>query len=435
MRWTRGPGLARFLLLALLVPGPVSPARGQNPYEAGKKAMEEARAAYRRRDYAAYAQGMREAVRLRPDQPTYLYFLAGAEALTRHPGEALRWLGRVASMGMIYEVAENADFASLAEDPGLAPILERFEKNKMPVGRGAPVVRIDQRGLLPEGIAFDARSGTFFVGSVHQRKILAVDGRTGAVRDFSEAADGLWGVFGMKVDPSRNALWVCTSALPEMEGFRKEDEGKAGLFRYDLAGGKLGGKFFPDPGGGKHLFGDLTVSARGDVYVSDSTSPDLFLLRRGRGRLEPYLAGGPFVSLQGLSLDDRGKVLYVADYSQGIFALDLKSRRPLLLPAPPGTTLLGLDGLYRHGSDLIAVQNGTSPNRVVRIRLSSDRSRVEALEVVEANTPDLTAPTLGVVEGDDFYLIANGEWDAFDEQTGIPDPTRFQPPVLLKIPL
>jgi len=39
-----------------------------------------------------------------------------------------------------------------------------------------------------------------------------------------------------------------------------------------------------------------------------------------------------------------------------------------------GPCLLGIDGLERHGNDLIAIQNGIQPPRVVRIVLTPDYS-------------------------------------------------------------
>jgi hypothetical protein len=64
---------------------------------------------------------------------------------------------------------------------------------------------LPEADLIPEGIAHDARTGTFYVSSTYKRKIVAVP-PSGGARDFTtEAQDGLLGVVGMKVDPARAA--------------------------------------------------------------------------------------------------------------------------------------------------------------------------------------------------------------------------------------
>ncbi len=111
-----------------------------------------------------------------------------------------------------------------------------------------------------------------------------------------------------------------------------------------------------------------------------------------------------------------GKTLFVADYSRGIFSVDMKSRQPILLPHLPNATLLSIDGLYRHGKNLIAIQNDIRPRRVVRLIMSEDFKNILRLETVNANHPEYSDPTLGVVVGDDFFYNANGQWNAFDDE-------------------
>jgi hypothetical protein len=68
------------------------------------------------------------------------------------------------------------------------------------------------------------------------------------------------------------------------------------------------------------------------------------------------------------------------------------------------------------------VQNGVNPQRVVRLFLSKDLSRVERFETVAANQPAFDEPTLGVLVKDHFYFIANSQWGALDEQGRLAPP-------------
>ena len=71
--------------------------------------------------------------------------------------------------------------------------------------------RIADPDLIPEGIAYDPKTRTFFVGSTFKRKIVAVDA-AGRARDFTtEAQDGIFGVLGLRVDADRRILWAISA--------------------------------------------------------------------------------------------------------------------------------------------------------------------------------------------------------------------------------
>ena len=427
----------RFLATALLFSCCIA-AAAQTPEDAvsrGRAAFQRAQSAYLKRDFDEYRKAMQEAVGYRPRQPTYLYNLAGAEALTGHPDQALKLLNRVAAMGMVLPASKDEDFTSLRGTAGFASALQQLGRNALPVGKGRALFRVHEKGLIPEGLARDPASGDFFLGSVRRRRILRIDGKTFQVRTFSAAGDALSGVFGMKVDPARGVLWVCSSPIAEMEGYQKGESGEAGVFRYDLKSGKLLGKHLAPAGSGEHVFGDLAVDGQGNVYVSDSLSPGLWILQAGKGELSPYLVPGPFTSPQGLDFTTDGNALIVADYSSGIFRVELPSKRVSLLDSPENTTLLGVDGLYARGAGLVVIQNGTQPNRVLALTLSRDGRRVNRVAVLESGSEALTSPTLGVVDKSRFFVVSNSDWEAFDAARGAMNPEKTQFPSILQIDL
>ena len=141
----------------------------------------------------------------------------------------------------------------------------------------------------------------------------------------------------------------------------------------------------------------------------------------------------PFVNPQGIILTPDEKKLLMADYLKGLFLIDLQTKQVQEIAAPGNTTLLGIDGIYRAGPDVIAVQNGIRPNRVVRMKLSDDYSKVEKLEVLEANNPVFDEPTLGVVVGDRFYFIANSQWGAIDAKGQLAPAEKLRDPIILRL--
>jgi hypothetical protein len=115
-----------------------------------------------------------------------------------------------------------------------------------------------------------------------------------------------------------------------------------------------------------------------------------------------------------------------------VFAIALDSRRVRLLEAPRDADVLGIDGLYRVGESLLAIQNGTQPTRLLRLTIAGDR--MATVEVVDAAHSKMDEPTLGVVVGDRFYYVANSQGAAF--AGGKVDPAVvLQDPVVLTAPI
>jgi sugar lactone lactonase YvrE len=290
--------------------------------------------------------------------------------------------------------------------------------------------------LHPEGIAFDSRRERWFVGSVRQRRVVAVE-RDGRVHDFVPArSDGIGGVFGMAVDTVRRVLWIATTALPRMEGFTLSDSGRVGVYGYDLETGRLVRKaWMPRDSSTAHTFGDVAVAPNGDVYVSDSEAPWILRLANGSDSLARFVTHPLFRSLQGMAITPDGATIYVADYSHGLLSVSLATRAVTPLSAPQSMTLLGVDGLYLHRGALVGVQNGVVPARVARFCLDSSGRSVRRLELVDRNPAVADEPTLGTVVGDSLFYVATSAWEKYDDNGKRIEGTRLRPVTVLAVPL
>jgi sugar lactone lactonase YvrE len=392
-----------------------------------RRLQREGLAAYQEKKPVLFLEKIRAASALRPQHPTLLVQLAVALAANEQYREAAGVLDRVAAMGFVYAL-DDAELQPVRALPEFAGAARRFAANAQPIGSAKKERTIDKLGLIPEGMAYDARGKRWFVSSVRTGAILVVN-PGGEVQTF---ADVPWGVFGMAVDAKRGVLWATTTALPQVEEFRAEDKGKSALLRIDLATGRvLETLRAPQDADheSEHHFGDVAVAADGQVYVSDSGSPVIF--RVAPSGLEPFLRG-PFESMQGIA--PAGKVLYVADYSKGLFAVDLRTRDVHPLRVPPNASLLGVDGLYFvNDRTLIGTQNGTAPNRIIRIRLAPGGLAVSSVETLLANGSGMGDPTLGVVVGKRFHFNGNAQWDLFGDDGKIAEPLKLGPAVILSV--
>ena len=391
-----------------------------------------ARKAYQEKNYASFLENVKLATDLRPNHPRLMYNLASAYALNGKQNEAIALLRRMAEMDLIFPASSDHDFDSLHSLPEYDVILKRIEKNKEPKISSLRAFTVHEKGLIPESVAYDEDARVFYLSSVYKRKILRIT-ESGEVKDFSSEADGLWSVMGMKVDRKRRLLWVCTTAHPQMTNFVAEDKGKTALFKYDLTTGKLLAKFQPTDATKPHWLGDLVINSAGDVYATDSVSPAVYLIRHDGTKLETFLEGQPFVSPQGLDFSRDQQQLFVADYSKGVFRVELKTKKVISIDS--NFTLIGIDGLYYYKGSLICVQNGVNPHRVIKLNLRNDFSRFEGFETIEANNPEFDEPTLGVLVKDRFYFVANSQWGAIDESGHLAPLDKLKEPTVLKLKL
>lgn len=394
-----------------------------------RKLAQEALTAYKAKDIATFLTKMRAASLLRPQHPTLLVQFAIALAANGRHLESLNLIERVAAMGFVAPLTDP-ELEPVRKLPRFAAVAERMAANMRPTGRAKSEFTIERTSLIPEGLAYDAKKKRFFLGSVRAKTIFVID-ENGAVREFVTSS---YGIFGMAVDAKRNVLWATTTALPQVEGYTKEDEGKSALLQIDLDSGSIVNALRASEGGAHH-FGDVAVAPDGEVFVSDGATQTIY--RVSGHTLDPYVKG-PFTSLQGIA--PTATVLYVADYSKGLFAVDRRTRDVLPLKVPNDAGLLGIDGLYVVGaSTLIATQNGTTPNRVIRIGLTGNRLGVSAVTTLAANLPEMGDPTLGVLvgnrSGNRFYFNANAQWELFGEDGRIADPLRLTEAVVLSVPV
>lgn len=423
---------AILLALGLLLQLPATSFAQVENIAKSRTAYNEGVTAYRAQDYAAALLHFEQALSLRPYHPGLIYTVAALHALNNQTEEALDLLKKVADMSVQYPAASDTDFDTLKSNPRFEQILHRFEKLDEPVGHPEIAATLAEKDLITEAVAFAPNSQTFFISSVHKRKILRI-AKDGSVSDFvSPGATGLFGVFALHFDGSRN-LWASTSAIEQMTNFSEEDDGKAAIFKFAAQSGKVEQKFALADSV-PHIFGDFALHKGGDVFISDSKQNAIYRLSPKTGKYALFVPPGQFGSLQGLAFTEDNAHLFAADYSQGLFRADVASGEVKAVAFPDTICLLGVDGLYFYDGSLLATQNGIQPHRVVRLFLSPSLDAITRAQILVMNHPAIDDPTLGCVVGDDFYFVANSQWSGF--QDGEMKPVdELQTPTILKVEL
>jgi sugar lactone lactonase YvrE len=427
---------ARLMIVLALIALPPSFEAQEADTAALRQTFAEATAAYRDKAFDTYLSKMESLAAKRPTHPTILYRLAGAFALTQRPADVARVLNRLADLSLTYDVGSDPDFAAVRTDERVAAAARRLaEVGTKRIGASQTAWTIADRTFIPEGIAYDAETHSFFVSSQYQRRIVRVDG-SGKVTPFvREAQDGLFMAFGIAVDPRRRLLWAVSTADPLMKGFTPADEGRAGVFAFRLSDGTLARRVAAEPSTPAPYFDDLTVRSDGRVFLSEGGRGAIYSIPPDSDRVELFVAPGSIQGPNGLALAADEQALYVADYAGFICRVDLASRAVSRLPQPPDTTLYGIDGLVFHHGGLIGIQNGTTPPRIIRLTLTDDGRALAAVRIVEMNHPLIGEPTLGVVVDDTLYFVADSSGTAFRKAKGDLSAATLTVPPILKLKL
>jgi hypothetical protein len=285
---------------------------------------------------------------------------------------------------------------------------QSYHGNVRPMGidRG-PVAEVPAEYRIVEGIAYDRATDRLFVGTV-------VDGRLAYLHRgaWHEVPVGLprSGLFGMAVDPRRRLLWIATGMVDESA---VRSDPLSGLIAVDLD--RLAVVERIKAAGEPGVPGDVTIGHDGTVYMSDSKGGAVQRLRPEEEEMRMLVPPGRFKSPQGMALSRDQRSLYVADYSTGLWIVRLSDGRVTPMPVPRPMMLDGIDGLVRLPRDnaLIAVQNGTSPRRVIKLYLSPDGSRItrfETREIVPAAAGD---PSLVTIRDGQLWFVGDGQWERY----------------------
>lgn len=359
----------------------------------------DAREAARAGDYRRLEKDLRALAPLLPGNPRIRYNLAACAARRGDRAAALAGLRALADAGLRYDVAADEDFATLRGDEEFRSLGARL-LGRAQVSRARRAFAVPGTDLLPEDLAYDARTRRFFLSSVRTGRILTSDGRV-----FARSA---LPVLALRADSERRLLYATTGYVPQGERSDKAQRDRTALLVFDLDSGARR-REVPSPLPG--LLGDMTLGRGGDVYVSEGLHGAVLRLRHGAAALERLDPPGELASPQTPALSEDERTLFVPDYLRGLAALDLGTGHLRWLPAAPAVVTAGIDGLYRVPGGFLALQNGVTPPRI--LRLSADLSQQQ---VLEAGWPGLGEPTHGVLVGELFYFLTSTGWDAYDEQ-------------------
>ena len=436
--------IATVVFLSALIAGPAAAAPAwqeptpvaapaESDVQTFRRLRTEAVAAAGADDLATAARLLAEADALVPNHPGLMLMRARLAVGAGQPDEAMTQLNRYAGAGLVTNLAGDRALSTLSGHPDFDALAAVIEANRAPIGSGRLTTVAEIPGaVLVESAVRDPARGRWLVSQVRGRTIVSLDD-AGVITPFLMPGSGTGGMLGLVLDAGNGVLWAATAPLPPATHGLAADAPRPAnaLLKIDAASGRVLARY-PAPEGERSL-GDVALAPDGTVYVADSTGGDLFRLRPGGEALEVFLPAGPLGSPQGMAVTPDGTGLIVADYSSGLWRVERATGAATRLPQPPIDSLIGVDGLTTDGPFLYGFQNGVAPQRVLKIALDAGWTRIEAVEVLAANLPQVDEPTTGTVHAGALVFVARSQWSDFG-QYGAP-PATPAPAVISRLPL
>lgn len=375
--------------------------------------------------------GLERLQQLTDGRPDIVCRLVKASLAVNDLASARRELGLCARSGLeTPELASDRVLEPLRASPGFEGIERDYRQSVQPRRDFRPAYRLSDSALVAEDIVFDSADGSFLISSVHERKIIRLS-RDGSATDALPAGrPGVWGVYALALDESRHVLWATTIAGPEAPPFAESERGRSAVLKLDARSLAPLARYELDDSNA-HGFGDVTLGEHGELIVSDGIGGGVYATADSPApHLRAIVPPGTMRSPQTPAPLAGTRRLLVPDYSRGILVVDLAGGATAWLPHPPELALFGIDGLYARGRTLIAIQNGTAPERILVMTLDRKCERISSWRVAVARIPELGDPTHGVFVGDHFRFIANSGWDRMaDDGTFKNAPTDAAPSV------
>ena len=378
-------------------------------------------------DWPSYVTSARELKEFVNASPDSLLEVTRAEIRVGDLAEAMRNVQEFTRMGQSTDLLETStEFAPLRRRSGFAEIQRTMRANRTSIGHASIAFLLSDSNLLAEDVDYDPQASQFLVTSVREKKIISIV--KGVIHDFAKAPEN-WPMLALKVDSRRGLVWATEVAMQGFIFTPESDWGRSAVLCYDLRNGNLLRRIEGPHGG---ALGDMTLTENGDAIISDGEGGGIYRVLPKSDVLE-RLDNGDFISPQTPAMHPDGKHILVPDYVRGIGILELATKQVRWLSMGGRFALNGIDGLYFDRGRLIAVQNGTSPERVVVFTFDAALTKIVSERIIERSTPTLGDPTHGVIVDHDFYYIANSGWDVVDEHGNVKPGTERSAPKIMRV--
>jgi hypothetical protein len=404
-------------LMTIVLSGPLLAQDTQTPQEIITQLEEESRTAYEAGKHLQFFIANHKLSELRPYQPEYVYNMVRACALLGRRSNAYHYMLAMQQQGLSYDFNASEDTVSIRNSEAYEYINNLMVQAGNPVGDGVVAFTLAGDPADFEVITWDQGREKFLIGTLSEGTVLAVgDDGSAEVLLKADEQNGLSSIHGLAVDAKRNRLWIASSPTSDFNGFSPAVKAHSALYEFNLETLERVGRYAVPGDELKHKLGSVAVTDDGHVYVIDRANPIVYRKAPDSGQLEAFVASKDLVRLTDIAVTPDNSRVFVADITMGVWVIDPIAQQAGMLNGPETLNLGGLAGIEFDGGNLISVQSGIKPQRLLRLKLDNTGSGVSEVAPMAIALESFDGPATGVIQGDSFYYFGNR--NARDSEAG-----------------
>ncbi len=363
--------------------------------------------AYAQQNYTQFKELNIEALKIHPSQPTFLLNLARAHALTNEPQEAYKLLHKLISWNVGIDLNKEKDLEEIWNDKKSATRLRAsITTYTAPVAQSNPYFEVSSAYHL-EDLAL--LGNNFFLTDIRKGKVLRYNIQKNHVEEWCDLSAAAMAIL---VDESQKRLWVSSAMLPQYYKYKSEEDNKGKIYEIDAVTGNVITEIILSE---KAVVGSMVMHKNEKIYATNSLSPEILIVNTKSKKEEARIEVKGAFNLQGITMDSNTDKIYIADYIKGIVQVDLLNLQDQVWLTSNDYLLKGIDGLnFVNANTLIAIQNNTTPKKVIQIRHSS--GNVNEIKLLDNALDHKGEPTNGkYYKNLGLFYIANSAWPAYDK--------------------
>lgn len=358
------------------------------------------------REYSKMLVLNQKALQVHPSHPRLLYQLAAGYSLVDSVTKSYQTLRKLWSWNSTIDYRTDTDFSNLFMAKGYTAYLDTLKTYYQRQTRvSTDYTTLGGKRHFEDLVLMDSLlvmtdlyRGEVFIYHVEKEEIVAT-------RTFELPVMALASLSGS------STVWVSTARLPQYEQ-NGSSTAVPEIVEIDPIHGNIITRI---PLKADVLAGSMVFDNTGRLYMSNSNRPEVLVFDTSTKRLLKTIPIEEAFNLQGVTMDLERGCLYVSDYIKGIARIDLAQHDRLTWLTSPDFLLKGIDGLtYVAPHTLLAIQNNSTPKRVVGIQLRSDT--VESVTLLDNHLDTKGEPTNGkFYKGLGFLYISNSPWPHYDD--------------------
>jgi DNA-binding beta-propeller fold protein YncE len=257
-----------------------------------------------------------------------------------------------------------------------------------------------EKDLFPEGIA--AGRNEVFISSITKNKILTYNLEKRTVKDFITTGQFGFGS-GIGLFAKDSFLYALTNKnKPYLFVFSTNT--KLLLNKYELNDNE------------EHLWNDLTIDKKGNVYITDTYQHKIYQIKNSDNKVLNFFSDSSKIAYpNGITLSEDDSKLFIASSNSGVRILDIKEKT--ILNSPSSETM-GIDGMKYFNDKVYAIVNASrdsKQHRVISVSFTKDCKSILEVDTLLIGHPLFNVPTTLDIKNGFIYIVANSQMENLNQ--------------------